>query len=51
MTRQKTDRLQNKTIEELQHIVDNLKAEIETRVIKQTDIEVQIGISISKLKT
>ena len=43
MTRQETDRLQNKTIEELQQIVDNLKAEIKARVIKQAEIEVQIG--------
>ena len=46
MTRQKTDRLQNKTIEELQQIVDNLKAEIKARVMAQAEIEVQIGSSI-----
>ena len=46
MTRQIPDCLQNKTIEELQQIIDNLKAEIKTRVIKQAEIEVQIGNSI-----
>ena len=51
MTRQKTDRLQNKTIEELQQIVNNLKAEINTRVIKQAEIEVQSADRKLNLKT